>query len=76
MKILHDANEVFEYELLIDYSATCTGCLWQTAIMRDNVDRFGGFFSLNAMWQGLNKFLWPCVYITMYNEIEQVCVGC
>ena len=49
MKILHDANEVFEYELLIDSSATCTGCLWQTDIMRNNFDSFGGFFSIDAM---------------------------
>ena len=28
------------------------------------------------MKQGLNKFLWPCVSVTMYNDMEQVCVGC
>ena len=28
------------------------------------------------MKQGLNKFLWPCMSVTMYNDMEQVCVGC
>ena len=44
--------------------------------MRDNFDRFGGFVSINVMKQGLEKFLWTYVSVTMYNEVEQVCVGC
>ena len=76
MRFLHDANEGFEYELLLDSSGTCTGCIWQTAIMRDNFDRFGEFVSIDAMKRGLNKLLWSCVFVIMYNEMEQVCVGC
>ena len=49
MKILHDANEVFEYEILLYFSRTCTGCLWQTAIMSKYFDRFGGFVSIDAI---------------------------
>ena len=66
MKLLHDANEGFEYDIFLDSSVTCTGCLWQTAIMRDNVDRFGGFVSIDAMKRGLNNSyghmcLSPCI---------------
>ena len=74
MKLLHDANEGFE--LFIDSSGTYTGCLWQTAIMHDNFDGFGGLFCIDAMKQRLKIFLWPYVYINMYNEMEQVCFDC
>ena len=76
MKLLHDANEGFEYEIFLDSSGTCTGYLWHTDIMRNDFDRFGRFVSIDEIKQGLNKFLWPYVSVTMYNETKQVCVGC
>ena len=44
--------------------------------MRNDFDRFGRFVSIDEIKQGLNKFLWPYVSVTMYNETKQVCVGC
>ena len=37
MKLLHDANEGFEFEILLEYFGTCTGCIWQTASTRNNL---------------------------------------
>ena len=48
MKLLHDANEGFEYELLLDSYGTYTCCLGQTAIMRDNFEMFGNCFCIEA----------------------------
>ena len=48
IKLLKQANQGFQYELLQDSSGKCTGCLWQTAVMRDNFDRFGGFLSIQG----------------------------
>ena len=39
-------------------------------------DRFGGFVSISTMRRGLKKFLSPYVSVVMYNEMQQVCVGC
>ena len=44
--------------------------------MKDNFDRFGGFLSIDAMKRGINKLLWPYMSITMFNEINCVCVAC
>ena len=44
--------------------------------MKDNFDRYGGFLSIDDMKRGINKLLWPYMSITMYNELNSVCVAC
>ena len=73
---LQDSNSGFDYQLLADSNGRYTGCIWQTSTMKDNFDRFGGFVSIDAMKRGINKLLWPYMSITMYNEINCVCVAC
>ena len=53
-----------------------TGCIWQTVIMRDNFERFGGFLSMDAMLHPINEMEWPYISISMYNELNSVCVAC
>jgi len=53
-----------------------TGCIWQTAIMRDNFERFGGFLSMDVMLRPINEMEWPYMSISMYNELNSVCVAC
>jgi len=76
MQSLQDSNSGFDYQLLADSNGRYTGCIWQTSTMKDNFDRFGGFVSIDAMKRGINKLLWPYMSITMYNEINCVCVAC
>jgi len=76
MQALQDGNSSFDYQLLSDSNGRYTGCIWQTSTMKDNFDRFGGFVSIDAMKRGINKLLWPYMSITMYNEINCVCVAC
>ena len=76
MEALRESNIGFDYQLLADTNGRCTGCIWQTSTMKDNFDRFGVFFSIDAMKRGINKLLWPYMSITMYNEINCVCVAC
>ena len=76
MEALRDSNVGFDYQLLADSNGRHTGCIWQTSTMKDNFDRFGGFLSIDAMKRGINKLLWPYMSITMYNEINCVCVAC
>ena len=76
MQLLAQHNPGFRHVLLQDKSGKYTGCIWQTAVMRDSFEQFGGFISIDAMKRGINKFLWPYIAITMYNEMESICVGC
>ena len=62
--------------MFYDTSGKPTGCVWQTAIMRDNFERFGGFVAIDAMKRELNTLLWPYMAITMYNELNMICLGC
>ena len=76
MEALQDGNIDFNYQLLADTNGRCTGCIWQSSTMKDNFDRFGVFFSIDAMKRVINKLLWTYMSITMYNEIYHVCVAC
>ena len=76
MEALRESNIGFDYQLLADTNGRCTGCIWQTSTMKDNFDRFGCFLNIDAMKRGINKLLWPYMSITMYNEINCVCVAC
>lgn len=76
MQTLKDCNSGFDYQLLTDMNGRYTGCIWQTSIMKDNFDRFGGYLSIDAMKRGINKLLWPYMSIAMFNEINCVCVAC
>ena len=76
MQLLKQSNAGFNYELFHDASGKCTGCVWQTATMRDNFERFGGFIALDAMKRKLNTLLWPYIALTMYNEMNMICVAC
>ena len=76
IEALRDSNVGFDYQLLEDTNGRCTSCIWQISTMKDNFDRFGGFLSIDAMKRGINKLLWPYMSITMYNEINGVCVAC
>ena len=75
LELLSKTNKGFVYELLVDDSGKCNGCLWQTTVMRDNMERFGSFLGIDAMKRGINSLLWPYVLIALYNELEQVCLG-
>ena len=44
--------------------------------MRDNFERFGGFLSMDAMLCPINEIEWPYISISMYNELNSVCVAC
>ena len=76
MEALRESNVGFDYQLLADTNGRYTGCIWQTSTMKDNFDRFGSFLSIDKMKRGINKLLWPYMSITMYNEINCVCVAC
>ena len=76
MEALRQSNIGFDYQLLQDTNGRYTGCIWQTATMKDNFDMFGGFLSIDAMKRGINKLLWPYMSITMFNELNSICVAC
>ena len=66
----------FQFEILSDMNGEITGCIWMTSTMRNNFELFGSFVSVDAMKRDLNTLLWPYVAVTMYNEMDCVCVGC
>ena len=44
--------------------------------MRFNFEGFQSFISIDAMNREINMMEWPCILVTMYNELEKVCLGC
>ena len=57
LKILSERAVGFAYELAYDSEGTINGAVWQTATMRDNFERFGGFICLDVMKRGINELL-------------------
>ena len=76
VKLLKMSNKGFRYQLFYDTTDKCTGCVWQTATMRDNFERHGGFVALDAMKRELNTLLWPCMATSMHNELNVICLAC
>jgi len=76
LQILSEKAKGFAYDIAHDSDGTINGAVWQTATMRDNFERFGGYLCLDVMKRGINKLLWPYLAVSMYNDLEQVCVGC
>ena len=75
-EVLAENAKGFSYELSYDTEGVITGVIWQTATMRDNFERFGAFICLDMMKRGINKLLWPYVSVAMYNDLEEICIGC
>ena len=76
MLSLQSQNEGFSVTFLRSNQGCITGCIWQTAIMRDNFERFGGFKNMDTMKRHLTNLDWPYVSIFMYNELNSVCLAC
>jgi len=43
--------------------------------MRRNFELFGGYISLDTIKRAINKWLWPYMSISMYNEHNKMCLG-
>ena len=76
MELLAGKNRGFAFQMLQDQDGKYLGCLWQTATMRDNFERFGSMISIDATKREINTFNWPYISICMYNEMEKLCIGC
>ena len=76
MLSLEYQNKGFSVTFLRCNQGRITGCIWQTAIMRDNFEQFGGFISMDAMKRNLTNLDWPYMSISMYNELSSVCLAC
>ena len=76
LKLLSQNAKGFVYKLAHDEKGDINGVVWQTATMRDNFERFGGYISLDTMKRAINKWLWPYMSVVMYNEMRMVCLGC
>ena len=76
MELLKMKDKVFSYEILAYSAGDVTGCFWMTSTMRKNFELFGSFLSVDVMKRDTNKLLWPYMAVTMYNEMDSVCVGC
>ena len=76
LELLKQGAKGFAYELAVDENGQIMGILWQTATMRDNIERFGKYQSIDMMPRGINILLWQYVSVAMYNELNQVCLGC
>ena len=49
MELVEKHNIGFEFTMFQDSSRKCTGCTWQTSIIRDHFERFGHYTSLDAL---------------------------
>ena len=76
METMKLRDKEFQHQILADDNGEVTGCIWMTSTMRNNFELYGGFVCVDAMKRDLNTLLWPYVAVTMYNEMDSVCVGC
>ena len=76
LELIRENAKGFEYELAVDDEGVVNGAVWQTATMRDNFERFGGYIASDSMYRTINSWNWPYMSITMYNELNMLCVGC
>ena len=76
LELVQDNAKGFVYKLAIDAKGNVHGVVWQTATMRDNFERFGGYISLDTMKQAINKWLWPYISVVMYNQLNNMFIGC
>ena len=65
MLSLEKQNGGFEVTFLKSNQGWVTWCIWQPA-MRDNFERLGGLIDIS----------WPYMSISMYNELNSVCLAC
>ena len=65
----------FVCEMLTSSHGTTTYCAWKTSVMMENFEKIRYFTSTNAMKKGINEWPWPCLSITLYNELRMVRVG-
>ena len=75
LKMMGENAKGFVYDVAKDGNGEVVGAVWQTATMRDNFERFGGYSCLDVMKREINTLEWPYISLTMRNELEQVCVG-
>ena len=76
MELIAENNKGFQYQFLQNNLGTITGCVWQTAVMRDNFDRFGAYICIDAMKRQINTLDWLYISVVMTNELNNVCVAC
>ncbi len=72
--ISHKAKE-FSYQLARNSSGVLVGAIWMTATMRRNFELFGTYLNLDALKRTINKLLWPYYGVTMYNELNKICLA-
>jgi len=75
MELIARTARGFVYAFALDENGKVNGLVWQTATMRRNYELFGGYISLDTMKRAINKWLWPYMLISMYNEHEKMCLG-
>ncbi len=68
-------NEGFPVTFLKSNQGWITGHIWQIAIMRENFERFGEFICMDTMKQYLTDIDWPYISISIYSELNSVCLA-
>ena len=76
LQLISLKSKGFQYRLAIGDNEKINGVVWMTATMRSNFERFGSYICLDAMKRELNTLNWPYFGISLYNELNNVCLGC
>ena len=54
IKLIAENKKGFQYQFLQNNIGTITGCVWQTVVMRDNFEQFGGYICIDTMKRHIN----------------------
>ena len=76
LDLIRENAKGFAYELAVDDEGGLNGAVWQTATMRDNFERFGGYIASDSIFRTINSWNWPYMAISMYNDLNMLCLGC
>ena len=74
LDLIKENAKGFEYELAVDDEGGLNGAVCQTATMCDNFERFGGYIASDSIYRTINIWNWPCMAISMYNELNMLCL--
>ena len=76
LSLLSTATKGFSCKLSCDVNGKCTGVAWLAVSVRDYFERLGSYLCLDTCKRKINALLWPCLDMSLNNELGKVCLGC
>jgi hypothetical protein len=74
LESLSQANPTFKFRILNDAKGNPTGYVWQTGVIRRDLERYGSTLFVDRLGRPLNNKGWPLMTIAMLSGEKKVCI--